>query len=444
MNRLSPLDSLFLDIEDADPHVSLAIASVLVADGPVPSSAEVCAALADRLAPVSRARQRVRHASLGLARVWTDDSGFAVANHVHRIGVPAPGDDDALGELIAYLMERRLDRDRPLWECWVIDGLAGRQWALLFKVHHCITDGVAGTRLLGAVQDTGEPPRLRTAGRSTGPGPLPTLVHALRSPVEFAGQVAGLAAGAGSLVRALLTADDSPLNGPVGGSRRFALAHASVADIREISAAFGITVNDVALAVIAGAFRALLLRRDGRAPNRPLHALVPVSLHAHDQDVVGNRISWLLPPLPVDLADPVARLFAVHERTRALKQHHQSDAGDLITALARLVPQEIRALSVRLAGQFPQRAVTTVTTNVPGPARPITFLGRRVTDLVPFVPIAMRLRTGIAFLSYCDRLTFGITTDSGSVPEATPIARCIEGGVTELLQAARSLRAATA
>jgi len=390
--------------------------------------------------------------------VWVDDPAFDVRYHVRRTALPAPGDDRALGRLVARVMSQRLDRERPLWECWVIEGLQGGRWAMLSKLHHCMADGVAGTNLYNTLFDTTpEPPApvpdrwdpapepstlwlTATAVRDLAMSPVEQIrlvSRALSSPLQVARWAVGTTKGLMTLARSLTPATATSLTGPIGQHRRYAVGRASLADILAVKRRYGVTMNDVVLAAISGAFRALLIERGEQPDAHAVRSLVPVAIRGRTgESVAGNRISLMLALLPIDVADPVERLAAVHAHVGALKASREAEAGVAMTALAEHEPFLPISWGIRLASHLPQRSIVTVTTNVPGPRQQLYVLGRRMLEILPYVPIAVRLRTGVAILTYCDQVTFGVTSDYGSTPEADALARAIVAGVAELVDAA--------
>ncbi|MPZ85077.1 MAG: wax ester/triacylglycerol synthase family O-acyltransferase [Actinophytocola sp.] len=451
MERLSPLDAIFLDAEDADPHVSMAIGAIGVLPGPVPSQAEFMAALVPRLRAVRRAQQRVRRLPFDLGPpVWGDLGHFDADYHFRRTALPAPGDDAALCALVARVMGQRLDRDRPLWESWVIEGLSGDRWAVLIKLHHCLADGMSGAQLVAALfatapQPTGEPdwhaePQPNTAtllwdafGDITS-NSLRVLSRALHDPKDAAQRVADTFAGLSRMSTALTPATPSSLTGPIGRSRRYAVARASLPDIRAIGATFGATVNDVALTAITLGYREVLRHRGERPDTDTLRAAVPVSIRATDN--LDNQISVLLPTLPVEIADPVMALHEVHQRLADLKHSKEAEAATTVAALSGHEPFAFTTLAIRLVSRLPQRNIVTVTTNVPGPPTQLAMLGRPVLEAFPYVPIALRIRTGVAALSYHDQMTFGVTADFDSNPDVTLLTTAIERAIADLTAAA--------
>ncbi|WP_410622908.1 wax ester/triacylglycerol synthase family O-acyltransferase [Amycolatopsis sp. cmx-8-4] len=453
MDRLSPLDAAFLEIEDEDPSSSLAIASVAVVEGPVPALDDFIAAVLARLDGIPRYHQKVRTVPFDLGPpAWVDDPAFDPAAHFGRIAVPPPHDEAALCDLVALLMGERLERDRPLWEFWVIEGLPDGRWAILSKVHHALADGLAAAglqSLLFGDPPSGPPARFEKA---VDPGAAKLLLDAvgtvlrnpwhqarvlaksLLHPNRSAHRVSDAARGLAALSTALLPVSPTPLTGPLGHDRRYSIASVALADVKTAARKFDVTMNDVLLAAVTGGFRELLLHRGENPAADSVRTLVPVSVRTGS--TVDNEVSLLLPLLPVDVPDPVQRLVRVHERLDALKADKEADAGAMLTATAAHEPFAPIAWAIRAAAHLPQRNVVTVTTNVPGPAEPLSVLGREIVAMYPYVPIALRVRTGVAMLSYAGRMSFGITADADTVPETDLLAKAIEREVLILRDAA--------
>ncbi len=460
MDRLNPLDALFIDAEDEDPHTSMAIASIAVFEGPCPSHEEMLAFLAGRLALVPRYRQKLRTVPLRLGRpVWVDDPHFDLGYHVRRTALPAPGEDQQLAALTARVMSQRLDRDHPLWEYWVAEGLAQGRWALICKMHHCMVDGISAADLYRVIFDPSpepsppaadgwaagaEPTPLQLAAQAARDAVLlpvreaPTLRAAMASPGSAARQAAGTVRAFAKLAPALWPATGSSLSGNIGQQRRYTWARASLDDVQEIKRELGGTVNDIVLAAISGGFRSLLLAR-GELPGRHMvRSLVPVSVRAPGEaNMRENRVSAVLADLPVHVADPVERLAAVQAELQALKTAHEAKAGEALIALGRFTPFPLLSWCSRLVFGLPQREIVTVTTNVPGPRQPLYAMGRRLEEILPYVPIATTVRTGVCITTYCGGLTFGITGDFRASPDLGVLSRGIEDGVSGLLAAAR-------
>lgn len=442
MDHLTTLDAGFLEAEDADPHVSLAIGGVAVIAGPMPDFATLTDTLTERLAVVPRLTQVVRTRPLDLgAPECVPDDHFDVAHHIRRAAVPRPGGDAELDRLIADIMERRLDRERPLWECWVIEGLADHRWAVLMKVHHCLADGVSATHMLTALCDDGLTP-VSSAGEPARPARSPRIdpvawaSGAVRTSVGLTTAALRAARGVLDIAGGILApAAPSPLNGPVGSMRRYAAVDVPLPEVRRICDEFGVTVNDVALAAITNSYRALLIRR-GETPKRnSLRTLVPVSVRrATDPDTPDNRVSVLLPCLPVDKADPLTQLQAVHRRLTEAKGSGQRQAGSAVVSAANAIPFAVTAWAVRNLTRLPQRGVVALATNVPGPQRCLRILEREVLRLLPVPPIALQLRTGVAILSYADHLTFGIIGDYDAIPDVDELADGVRQAVGRLAE----------
>jgi diacylglycerol O-acyltransferase len=460
MERMSPLDAGFWQLEDT--HASLHIASIAVFEGPAPSYAELTDLVRRKLHLIPRYRQRMRTVPLFLGRpVWVDDPAFDLTYHVRRAAVPSPGDAQQLHRLTGRLMSQHLDRDKPLWEMWLVEGLADGRWALITKIHHSVVDGIAGIGLLATVLDRApdvdlpEAPDWKAGAQ---PGVLGLAGAALR---ERLGAATSAARGAASItigpVRAARTAGAAlrgvagfaaalrpvaatSLVGPIGTPRRYRWASVDLDDVGVVRRHLGGSVNDVVLAIVARGFRDLLSSRGEPLTPDAVRSLVPVSVRRPaDHGHADNRVSALLAELPVEFADPVIAYQAVMARTRKLKASHEAEAGERLTGLADQVPAPLLVATLHAAFRVPQRVLTTVVTNVPGPAQPLYALGRRMLANYPYVPIADRLRVGVAVTSYDGRLFFGVTCDRDSVPDADVLVGGLENGLTELLKAAESI-----
>lgn len=471
MEQLKPMDAQFIDAEDQDRHASFAIASTAVFEGPAPSYQEFLDYVERRLPQVPIYQRKLRTVPFRLGPpVWVDDPGFDLRYHVRQTALPAPGSNEQLGALMARVMAQRLDRDYPLWEYWLVEGLRDGRWALISKVHHAMVDGVSGTDLyrviFGASPEPapsgaapGEPAPPATASPSRRSGEPSALTLAGRAALDMAVLPARTARAVGGavlrpadairhagqtaratakLATTAWPAAGSSLSGPIGRQRRYAWATTSLTDIKTIKQNLGGTVNDVVLAAISSGFRTLLLARGEVPQPHMVPTLVPVSVRAAgEESIYDNRVSVLVANLPVHVADPVLRLAAVQSEMSALKAAGEASAGEALVALGRYTPYPLASFLVRFAYRMPQRELVTVTTNVPGPRQPLSCMGRELLEIIPYVPIATTLRTGISILSYCDNVTFGITADYGSTPDIGLLARGIEDGVAELLKAAR-------
>lgn len=444
--RLSALDATFLYVEDRAAHMH--VGAVWVFDGPAPSRAELVGHVAGVLPLMPRYRQRLAFVPLGAGRpVWIDDARLDVEAHVRRVFAPPPGGAPELDAVAGDLFGQPLPRDRPLWELWLVDGLGDGRFAVVSKAHHCLTDGVAGAELVVRLCEGAAAPAPPWTPRPA-PGPAARAVTALAG--QVAGPLAGLAravaggpgpalrslgelaAGVSPLLRlaALGRAPPSPLNGPIGSRRRWTTAAVDLAAVKAARTRLGCTVNDLVLAVIAGALRALLLAR-GERPPEALQALVPVSVRRADgRGLPGNHVSAVLCPLPVGEPDPIRRLDRVVREMDRLKADGQALGALLWVKLGALVPPALLAGVARNQSGRPYMNV--VVTNVPGPQRPLHLLGRRMRAWYPLVPLAPRQALSVAAQSYDGAIGFGLLGDAGADLDLPLLARAIPAGLAEL------------
>jgi diacylglycerol O-acyltransferase len=459
VERLTPLATAFLHAEDVDPHSSMAIGSLAVFEGPAPPFEEFLEVIAGRLPLIPRYRQRLLTVPLGLAApAWVDDPDFDIRWHVRNTALPAPGGPEEIGRLMSRVMTRRMNRERPLWEYWFCEGLSDGRWALLSKLHHSLVDGVSGADIYNLVLDPTPDPRPAVPDTWVPAAPPSATVATVRAAWELTASPAGVVrAAATSLTsprriarasvdtaRGLLAIASAArpvrrtsLTGPLEGSRRYTWTDLSLADVRVVRKEFGVTLNDVALAAVSGGFRLLLQSRGEEPDAHSIRTLVPVSTREPGaESIPDNRVSLMLPYLPVDLADPVERLRAVSERVRDLRARHEPEAGGSLTAAAEHAPFPPIAWGIRMGFRLPQRQVATVTTNVPGPRTTLYALGREALEMLPYVPIADRVRIGVAIFSYRDTLTVGITADYDTTPDVQVLADGIARSMAELVAAA--------
>lgn len=448
-DRLSALDAIFLPME-TDTQ-SLHVGSVLVLEGPAPDPASFREHVVGRLASVPVHRCRVQTMPLDLGRpVWVDAADFDPADQVHHTVLAAPGEDSQLRTLVARLMVPRLDPGRPLWEVWQVDGLSGGRWAVVAKAHHTMVDGQSGVdlvqSLLSGMPDDGPtspgspgppaPPPLRAAAVAPRPAPsrvvlvgallawlvllpvraLRMLLRSLRAPREAWLRFRRLRFGLSQVLRPDLP--PSVLNGPLSRRRIWSWTGCDLAGVERLARRQGCTVNDVFLAALSGGYRRYLLERGESLDQMVLRAIVPVSRRVPGQTGwAGNLSSAMFVELPADLADPAARLAAVAERTAAQKSREVADATAAVVRLADHIPAPLLARGARAYGRSGQGRVNVVASNVRGPAQPQYLAGRRLLELVPYVPIAQEIRVSAAMVSYAGRLTIGITGDGEALPD---------------------------
>ncbi len=446
-------DASFLFLETESSHMQIALIALF--EGPPPRSDEIERMIDAKLDLVPRYRQRVRRVPFDLGPpVWEDDPRFDLNYHVRHTALPQPGDDRQLRTLVGRVMSQPLDHDRPLWELWVIEGVSSDRWAMLTKMHHGLVDGIAGSDLLGVLLDARpdrEPrpasqwePRPRRKGwllaaESIGVGlrrpseGLRALQRAIRKPRRALRELAEFGEGLASFHDFSSSSQESSLNGRVGRHRRWCSTDTSLAEIDKIRAAHGGTVNDVILAAVSAGFRALLLSRGEPVDETRVRTLIPVSLRRPDErGQLDNRVTGVFVDLPVEISDPIECLSRVRSEMERVKEHHQIDVAEALVSLADYTPPAFLALGARLFAGLEQHAVQTITTNVPGPRRPLFANGRRMLSAYPYVPLSGSVRIAVAAFSYAGRVGFGITGDYERAADIDRLASGIEDGLAYL------------
>jgi diacylglycerol O-acyltransferase / wax synthase len=455
-DRLSGLDTSFLQLERGPAHMH--VASTTLFKGPTPEYEEFRDQIASRLHLVPRFRQKLRFVPLGQGRpVWVDDPHLNLDYHVRHTALPPPGSEEQLRTLAARIFSQRLDRTKPVWEMWLVDGVEGGRFAIVAKTHHCLVDGVSGVDITTVLFDLDREPEPFAAPEPWLPRPEPSegqllgdalLERALspteiargagavlRGPRRMAGAAAGAAGAAASFVRTGFGAPASPLNSKIGPYRRFAWVRAQLADLKRIKDRSGGTVNDVVLATVAGALGRYLRSHGHSTRGLELRAMVPVSVRTEDQHgALGNRVSAMMAPLPVWCEDPVERLRLVTAGMGDLKASKQAVGASLLTEATNFAPPTIAAQAARL--QSRQRFFNLVVTNVPGPQFPLYLLGRELQDIFPMVPLAESQAVCFGIMSYNGGVNFGITADYDSMPDLDALATDVEASISELQETA--------
>jgi diacylglycerol O-acyltransferase len=459
-DRLSPLDSSFLHVEDRVSHMH--IGSIAIFEGPEPPFEQFVAMVEGKLPLVPRYRQVVREVPLELGRpVWVDDPDFNIDYHVRHTALPAPGGEDELRRLVGMVMSQQLDRTKPLWEIWIVQGLEEGHWAMVAKTHHAMVDGVSGTELLAVIMDASPEPSPPVPD-DWHPSPLPSgarlaaeavvdlvvspyeqlraVRSATRVPRQALHQLGEVVQGISSMAGVLRSNPVSTLNGPIGPYRRYAWASTTVEDVKSVRKGLGGTFNDVVLAAITGGFRELLRSR-GEAVDRSVRTLVPVSVRARDVSgrAVGdatydNKVSAMFASLPVDIGDPAEQLHAITAQMQGLKESNEAVAGEALTSLSGFAPPMLLALGMRVAGRVSQRNINTGTTNVPGPQFPLYAAGRRMLKSYPYVPLFGQVRIAVAIFSYDGQVGFGLTGDYDTAADLDVLGEGIEDGMRRLLE----------
>src|SRR3954447_1169654 len=464
-DRLTALDSTFLHLEKGGAHIH--VSSIFVFEGEAPPYEELRDAIEGRMHLVPRYRQRLAEVPFGQGRpVWVDDPHFNIGYHVRHTALPAPGSDDDLKRLAGRLFAQPLDRSKPLWEIWLVEGLEqlpgqGKRWAMVCKTHHALVDGVSGVDITAVLLDASpEPAPVAQPERPWEPGPVPgqsqlladALVERATQPREIARGVRALgraprqvldrlleaAVGIGAMAWAGLNpAPPSPFNVPIGPHRRYTWVDADLAEFKEIKTKLGGTINDVVLTAVTLALGRYLRHNGHDTRDLVLKAMVPVSVRADAQrGALGNRVSNVYAPLPVGIEDPAECFAAVHTAMGDLKGSGQAVGAQVITRLGDFAPPTIMTQAARL--QARQRFFNLVVTNVPGPQIPLYVLGRRMTALYPVVPLAQRQALGIAIMSYDGSLGFGLLADYDAVPDVEELAEDLQAAVADLGRAGRT------
>ncbi|HET8977502.1 MAG TPA: wax ester/triacylglycerol synthase family O-acyltransferase [Solirubrobacteraceae bacterium] len=466
LDRLTSIDASFLHQEGRASHMH--IGGVLLFEGPAPDFEDYLDHVRSRLHLVPRYRQKLATPPLETGRpLWVDDPDFNLEYHVRHTALPAPGTEEQLFLLASRIASQQLDRSKPLWENWLVEGLADGRFALISKTHHALVDGISGVDLASVLLDLQREPRaLEDDLEPWRPEPEPTppdlVLAGVRGMVRTTAALMtrGLAAatrpattfnlvkdameGLGELVWAELNpAPETPLNVTIGPHRRYAVVRQELADYKEVKNALGGTVNDVVLSVVSGALAQWLRSRGIRTEGLEMRALVPVSVRTSDQrGTLGNQLTVMRGPLPVYIDDPVARLRFIRTAMDGLKESKQAVGAATLAAVNSLAPPTILAQASRL--NFSTRLFNLIVTNIPGPQMPLYVLGRELEDLFPVAFLPEDHALAIAIMSYNGGLDYGLLGDFDAMPDIEVVADGIESALAELLAAARGGRPARA
>ncbi len=448
--RLSALDAAFLHLEDESAHMH--VGAICVFEGPKPPFDELARHIESRLHLVPRYRQKLSFVPFGQGRpVWVDDSSFDLGLHFRKTELQSPGTRADLMQLAGWLFSQRLDRERPLWELWCVEGLEKGRFAIISKTHHCMIDGISGVGLAMALLDATPEVRPAGAGKPWRPRKAPSpsellvgsVLEQIWDPVEAVRrliqgddsalrQAGELAYGAIPMLQVAIKgrAPASSLNRPIGRHRLYDAAEVDLNRIRRLKAAAGATVNDVILTVVTGTLRRLLESR-GEDVRASLRALVPVSVRRKGAEGdLGNQVTAVLCPLPVEEPRAALRMKRVMEAMKTLKASHQAAGGVTLTRLGDFVHPLFVMAAAR--AQSLARLFNVVVTNVPGPQHPLFLLGRKMDACYPQVPLAAMQTIGISILSYNGRITVGFLGDSGVCAEFPGLAAAFPEALLEL------------
>jgi WS/DGAT/MGAT family acyltransferase len=456
-DRLSSVDASFLHQERESAHMH--VGAVMVFEGPPPAYDEFIEQVHSRMHLVPRYRQKLAFPRFEMGRpMWVDDPRFNLEYHVRHTALPSPGEMAQLRELTARIFSQQLDRSKPLWETWLVQGLEDNRFALISKTHHSLIDGIAGVDLASVLFDLSPVPN-RLEPESWTPHPEPTgaelvsegVKGLVRSPFSIAGKALQAvqspgralstaresAEGIGEVLWAGLNpAPDVPLNVPIGPHRRIQDVHARLEDFKTVKRAFGGTVNDVVLAVVAGGLRKWLHSRGVRTEGMELRGLVPMSIRSdEEQGEGGNRIAAMRGPLPVYVEDPVERLRVVRESMAGVKDSKQALGAEVIAGLQDFAPPTLLAQASRL--NFSTRLFNLIVTNVPGPQFPLYLLGRELQELMPIAFLPENHALAVAIMSYNGNVDFALLGDYDAMPDIDYVADAIAESLRELLDAAK-------
>jgi diacylglycerol O-acyltransferase len=452
--RLSTLDALFLDLEDRSAHMH--VGAVAIFEGPPPPYRDLLALIEARLEQVPRYRQRVMPVPLKGGRpVWIDEAQFDLEYHVRHTALPAPGGEAELKKLVGRLFSQALDREKPLWEMWLVEGLGESRFAVVSKTHHCMLDGISGVDLATVLMDpepVSTPPpasapwKPRRAPRASDllldsvkeqlSNPLRMAKRALEPNSEAVKLLGHLFSGLKPLVDVVSMgrAPQSTLNVPIGPHRRFEMLELPLAKVKAVRAKLRGTVNDILLATIAGALRAWLSSR-GEPPASDLRVLVPVSMRTRrERGTYGNQVSAVFCPLPLTEPGPAERLRKVHEAMMVVKKSGSAVGAHTLSRLGDFAPPQLLAQAARL--QAMTRMFNMVVTNVPGPQFPLYLLEKRMLHCFPQVPLAAHQAVGIALLSYDGKIDAGLVGDADAARDLPALAQAMNASLDELHAAA--------
>jgi len=437
------------------------LGGLVIFEGPVLSYAELLEQIRERLHLVPRYRQKLGYTALDSGRpVWIDDPNFNPEFHVRHTRLPAPGGWEQLQNLTARIFSQPLDRDKPLWEMWLVEGLRDGRFALISKNHHALIDGVAGIDLATVLFDLSpDPAPLRHSGRPWKPHAEPSTLgllnaglrgavrtelrllgsalRALTEPERALARAREAAEGLGEVAWALLNpTPPTPLNVDIGPYRRFLGITNSLEDFKLVKDAFGGTVNDVVLSVVTGALRSFLIARGVRTEGLELRALVPVSVRsAGEHGDMGNRIVAIRGPLPVYIADPRERLQFIKNAMADLKESRQAVGAEVIAGAQQFAPPTILAQASRL--NFSTRLFNLIVTNIPGPQFPLYVRGRRLMHAYPVAFLPRNHALAIAIMSYDGELNFSLLGDFDSLPDIDRIGEAIKAELATLVELAQ-------
>jgi WS/DGAT/MGAT family acyltransferase len=456
-DRLSSLDASFLYLEDET--TPMHIGGVALFERPAEGFdyEQLLSLISERIPFVPRFRQELKSVPGGLLPpVWVDDEHFDVSFHVRRSALPEPGTLEQLDELVSRIMSRPLDRTRPMWEMYLVEGLSNDRFAILTKTHHSMVDGVSSIDIGQVILDVSPEPREvpeDTWAPTPPPGSLSLWAGSVweftRRPTRMLDAVGRSASdigragmellkGTGAVMsaarRAARPAPSTSWNVTISGQRRFTRVDTLLDDYKRVRKQHGGTVNDVILAAVTGGLRAWMLTRGEPVTSATtIRAMVPVSVRAPEDETGGNRVAPLFVDLPVGEPNPVVRLQQISYRMTGHKESGQAVGADALVSLAGFAPSTIHGLAARTASGLSRRIYNVLVTNVPGPQFPLYAAGARMLAAYPVVPLAKAQGLGIGCTSYDGNVSFGLTADRDAVPDLAVLADCLQESMNELL-----------
>ena len=457
-DRLSALDHSFLLLEK--PSAYMHVASTLIFEaGPLRTSSggihvgAIRRSIEASLHKIPRYRQKLAWIPVEDHPVWVDDDRFFLDYHIRHTSLPQPGTEEQLKRLSARIMAQHLDRNRPLWEMWIVEGLEGDRFALISKVHHCMIDGVSGVDLMKILLSASPEENIADAPQYI-PRPAPSALSLLRDevirrvslPLRVVRDLGSLwqeaqdsrrqlrlrlRSLAETLGASLKAPSRTPLNQPIGPHRRFDWLRMDLEELRSMRRILGGSLNDVVLTVVAGAMRRFLSKRQGNLRDMDFRVMAPVSIRTEDEaGTMGNRVSAWIVDLPIAERDPRRQLALIREQTEKLKKQSPAVAANLLTQVADWTPSTLLALGARNVTRL--LPFNMVVTNVPGPQFPIYMLGARMLSIFPHVPLADHLGLCVALMSYDGQLCWGVNADYDLVPDVADFLADVDAAFQEL------------
>ena len=457
-DRLTALDNSFLLLEKPTSYMHVAATQIfktgpLRTEGGGVDAAKIRKGLAAMLHRIPRYRQKLAWIPFENHPVWVDDENFNLDFHLRHTALPRPGTEEQLKRLSARVMQQHLDRSRPLWEMWIVEGLEDDRFAIISKTHHCMIDGVSGVDIMRVLMAP-EPDTEIPDEPSWVPRPAPSAFELWRHellrrawlPLEILRGAASLIGTAESVrfdiatrLRALSETlggslrlpSATPLNREIGPHRRFEWMPMELDDLKRIRKALGGSLNDVVLTIVTGAVRTFLRARHVNPDKLDFRVMAPVSVRADtERGALGNRVSAWIVPLPVGLADRRAQLERITDRTTRLKESGSAVGAEAMMQAAEYTPSTLLALGARNVARL--LPFNLVVTNVPGPQAPMYMFGSEMTECYPHVPLTDRLGLGIALMSYNGKLCWGFNADYDLVPDLRDFVAAIDASFREL------------